>query len=270
MDHVFSQSEQQGRDRYYGKYRGFVSDNQDPEQRARLRLVVPSVLAEEVTGWALPCLPFGGMADAGFFTVPEVDAQVWVEFEEGHASRPIWTGTFWQASGDPPAEAAVDPPTTRVLKTVSGHVLQFDDKEDEERILLAHPEGAQLEIDPNGTVAITAADGATVTLDADAGSITVSDANGNVMEMTSSGTTVTDSNGNEIEMAAAGVTVKGQKITIEGSQVLLGGAGGEPVIKGQTFLSLFMTHMHPSAMGPTGPPIPQGEMSSLSSKVMSA
>jgi len=73
-------------------------------------------------------------------------------------------------------------------------------------------------------------------------------------------------------MAASGITVKGQKIVVEGSQVMLGGQGGEPVIKGQSFLSVFMTHIHPTAApgAPTAPPIPQGEMSSLSTKVMSS
>jgi len=96
------------------------------------------------------------------------------------------------------------------------------------------------------------------------------DANGNSMTMNSSGTTVEDSNGNTIEMAASGITVKGAKVVVEGQQVMLGGSGGEPIIKGQSFLTLFMTHMHPSAMGPTGPPVPQGEMSSLSMKVMTS
>jgi len=66
------------------------------------------------------------------------------------------------------------------------------------------------------------------------------------------------------------INVKGQQIVVEGSQVMLGGQGGEPVIKGTSFLSLFATHMHPTAMGPSGPPIPQGEMSSLSSKVLTS
>ena len=60
---------------------------------------------------------------------------------------------------------------------------------------------------------------------------------------------------------------KGQKIVVQGSQVMLGGEGGEPVIKGQSFLSLFMTHIHPTGAGPSGPPVPQGEMSTLSMKV---
>lgn len=254
---------------YYGKYRGFVIDNQDKEKLGRLRLIVPSALGDTETCWALPCLPFGGLADQGFFAVPEVDAQVWVEFEEGNLSLPIWTGTFWQQTGDIPTEADKDEPTTRVFKTPSGHVLQFDDESGEEQIRLRHRSEAEMVIDKNGTIALTDANGSSLTLDADAGEIVVRDANGNTLTMDSSGIVVEDSNGNKIEMSSSEIKVKGQQVVIEGSQVLLGGQGGEPVIKGQSFLTLFATHMHPSAMGPTGPPIPQGEMSSLSSKVMS-
>lgn len=256
--------------KYYGKYRGFVSDNADPEKRARLRVRVPSVLGEAETGWALPCLPYGGLADQGLFLVPEIGAQIWVEFEEGELSHPIWTGTFWQQSADTPTEAAKDEPTTRLLKTTSGHVLQFDDEDGEEAFRLYHPTAAEMTIDKNGTVAITDAKGAKVTLDADANELVIEDANGNKLTMNGSGTKVEDSNGNVIEMAAAGITVKGQKIVVQGNQVMLGGDGGEPVIKGQSFITLFMTHVHPTAWGPSGPPVPQGEMSTLSMKVKTA
>lgn len=256
---------------FYGKFRGFVVDNQDPDKRARLKLRVPSVQGTPENHWALPCLPFGGLKEQGLFMVPEVGAQVWVEFEEGNLTHPIWAGTFWQQEGDPPAEAAAgEEPSGRLLKTPSGHLLQLEDKSGEERIILRHTSAAELLIDENGTVAITDKNGATLRLDADGNEIVVEDGNGNKLVMSSSGTTVEDSNGNKVEMAAAGVTVKGQQVVVEGQQVLLGGQGGEPVIKGQSFLSLFMTHMHPHPLGPTGPPVPQGEMSSLSMKVKSA
>lgn len=101
MEELLQQLTRQVQNKYYGKYRGFVVDNSDPEQLGRIRLRVPSILGDSVTGWALPCLPFGGLADQGFFMVPEASSQVWVEFEEGELSHPIWTGTFWQ-SGDVP------------------------------------------------------------------------------------------------------------------------------------------------------------------------
>jgi uncharacterized protein involved in type VI secretion and phage assembly len=253
----------------YGKCRGIVTNNKDPQKRGRLKLRIPSVLADQESDWALPCLPYGGAAQQGMFMVPDVDAQVWVEFEEGDIHRPIWVGTFWQQPDDVPEDAAKEEPTTRLIQTSSGHILQFDDEAGEERFRLFHPADAELLIDKNGTISLTDASGATVTLDADASEISIEDANGNSMVMSASGTTVEDANGNKIEMASSGITVKGQMIVVEGSQVLLGGSGGEPVIKGQSFLTLFATHMHPSAMGPTGPPIPQGEMSSLSTTVMS-
>jgi phage baseplate assembly protein gpV len=270
MEDLLLELARQFRNKYFGKYRGFVVDNDDPEQLARLRLTVPAVLGEAPTGWALPCLPFGGLAQQGFFMVPEVDAQVWVEFEGGNLNAPIWTGTFWQQSSDPPSEAALSPPTTRVFKTPSGHVLQFDDADGAERFRLAHPAGTEMTVDENGTVVITDAQDNTLTLNADSSEIVLTDANGNTLTMNSSGTTVEDSNGNKIEMAATGITVKGQQVVVEGQQVMLAGQGGEPIIKGQSFLTLFATHMHPHPMGPTGPPIPQGEMSTLSLKVKTA
>ena len=270
MEELLTQVAEQIQTKYYGKYRAFVVDNQDPKHMARLRLRVPSVLGTVETDWALPCLPFGGLANQGWFSVPEVSAQVWMEFEEGELSQPLWTGTFWQKGDDVPEEAALDEPTTRMFRTPAGHTVQFDDKSDAEKITLRHMGGAEAVMDEKGSIAITDANGSKVTLDAEAGEIVIEDANGNSLTMSSSGTVIEDANGNTVEMAAAGVNVKGQQIVVEGSQVMLAGQGGEPIIKGQSFLTLFATHVHPTAMGPSGPPIPQGEMSSLSSKVMTS
>lgn len=271
MEELLHQLVRQVQNKYYGKYRGFVVDNNDPDQLGRVKVRVPSVLGDAVTGWALPCLPFGGLADQGLFTIPEVSAQVWVEFEEGELSHPIWTGTFWQSSGDVPSEGQKAPPTTRVLKTPSGHVLQFDDESGSEQFRLHHPAGSEMTIDAQGTVLLTDANGAKVTLDVAGNQVIVEDANGNKLTMSTTGTTVQDANGNKIEMTAAGVNLKASAtVVVEGSAVMLGGQGGEPVIKGPSFLALFATHIHPTAMGPSGPPIPQGEMSSLSTKVMAS
>jgi hypothetical protein len=45
---------------YYGKYRGTVVNNIDPEQRGRLLVTVPDVLGVNLSSWAMPCLPMAG------------------------------------------------------------------------------------------------------------------------------------------------------------------------------------------------------------------
>jgi len=255
--------------KYWGKYRGFVEDSHDPEKLGRLRLRIPSVLGNEITAWALPCLPYGGMADIGLYAIPPAGAQVWVEFEGGQTAHPIWTGTFWQQESDVPSEVQPEP-TTFLFKTAKGSKWVIEDKDDEEMVRLEHTTGANLNMNADGTIELTDGNGAQIQMDADRDSITISDANGNTISLTTSGTTVEDKNGNTLEMTGSGITIQGQQIMVEANQVLLGGTGGEPVIKGQSFLTLFATHVHTcTAPGsPTTPPIPQGEAMTLSMNVM--
>lgn len=272
MDDLNRQLAQVLRDRRaIGKFRGVVMDNQDPDKRGRVKVSVPALLGDQTSDWALPCFPCGGLADTGWFCVPKVGAQVWVEFEGGNIDFPIWSGTFWQQGADVPAEVQ-DPPTTHLLKTPKGHLFLLEDQDDNEQVSLTHSGGAQMLIDPDGTIALTDQNGAKVTLDAQNNQLLIEDANGNSVTLASAGTTVEDGNGNKIEMSASGINVKGMQIVVEGQQVMLGGSGGEPVIKGQSFLTLFATHVHTcTAPGsPTSPPIPQGEMSTLSMKVMTS
>ncbi len=270
MKSVVKKIAQQINNTYYGKYRGFVVDNQDPENLGRIKLKVPSLLGETVSGWALPCVPFAGI-DQGLYLIPEIDSQIWVEFEAGDLNLPIWTGMFWRTD-ELPEEAQTTEQTSRLLKTPAGHRLQFDDEDGSEKIILHHSADAEIVMDDNGSILLTDSADNKVIMDAENQSIIIDDANGNQLTMDSSGIVVEDSNGNKITMDSGGITVEGMQVVVTGSQVMLGGQGGEPLIKGQTFLTLFATHMHTSSPtgGPTSPPIPQGEMSSLSTKVTCA
>jgi len=256
-------------DRRYGKYRAFVSSNEDPERRGRLRLKIPSVLGDAVTDWALPCFPFGGLAGHGLFAVPEPGAQVWAEFEEGDLRRPLWTGTFHQQRSDVPQAASTpSPPTTRLWQTPSGHVLQFDDESGHERLRLHHARDAELAIDENGSVAITSAAGASVKLDADAKKVVIDDGNGNSVTLDSTGIALADANGNKVELGPAGVKITSQLVSLEGGLVQLGGSGAQPALKVQPFLTHYATHIHTSVFpaGPTSPPVvpPDPSLMSLS------
>jgi hypothetical protein len=80
--------------RYHGKYRGKVCNNVDPEFLGRIQVIVPDVSALLPSTWALPCVPVATLK-GGVFALPEIEDDVWVEFERGHPDHPIWVGGFW-------------------------------------------------------------------------------------------------------------------------------------------------------------------------------
>jgi hypothetical protein len=120
-----------GQDAFYGKYRGTVVNNVDPQQRGRLQLLVPDVTGTAPTSWAEPCVPLAGPAGTpmGFFLVPPVGAAVWAEFERGDPSMPIWTGCRWGQATDLPSFALVGPPASPnvALQTLGRHLFIMSD-----------------------------------------------------------------------------------------------------------------------------------------------
>ncbi len=120
--------------RFYGKYRGMVIDNVDPMTLARIKVSVPAVPATTDT-WALPCVPYAdgkGETPVGFHMIPPVGAHVWIEFEGGDPSYPIWTGCYWEPDvfTDPKTINAKEPPRVKMIKTMhSDFILDDTDKE---------------------------------------------------------------------------------------------------------------------------------------------
>lgn len=98
-------------DRYYGKYRGTVFNNLDPENRGRIQPIVPDVQGIIPMTWAMPCLPVAGKGSGAFF-VPEIGSGVWIEFEQGDPDYPIWTGCFWGVTAELPEMGIASPPPT--------------------------------------------------------------------------------------------------------------------------------------------------------------
>ncbi|MCE9579878.1 MAG: phage baseplate assembly protein V [Deltaproteobacteria bacterium] len=115
------------RSRYFGKYRGTVVDNADAAKRGRLKVTVPAVL-DTLEVWAVPCVPYAG-DQVGLFAMPPAGAGVWVEFEGGDPSYPIWVGCFW---GDNQAPQGGDP-AIKTWKT-DAITLTLDDDGDEARL----------------------------------------------------------------------------------------------------------------------------------------
>ena len=116
---------------FYGKYRGIVTDNDDPLKMGRIKARVQDVLGDEQSGWALPCAPFGGDS-MGFFALPSVDARVWIEFEQGDADFPIWSGCWWGSQDEMPDVLANDANKKVLIQTEGGHFILLDDSNDGE------------------------------------------------------------------------------------------------------------------------------------------
>jgi hypothetical protein len=114
-------------DRFYGKYRGLVVINVDPLGQGRIKAIVPEILGILPSTWALPCTPYAGTL-AGLFTAPMVGTGVWIEFEAGDVSRPVWTGCWWGSAQIPLNELGA-PATfaSKVLRTDTGLMLSFND-----------------------------------------------------------------------------------------------------------------------------------------------
>jgi hypothetical protein len=126
------------RHRYFGKYRGLVTDNDDSTKRGRVKVKVPSVL-HDLEVWAVPCLPYTGK-NVGSYLIPEPKAGVWVEFEGGDPSYPIWTGGFWANDELPENEEGGEAkPQRRIIRSERGLMIAFDD--DSEKLSISDQNG---------------------------------------------------------------------------------------------------------------------------------
>ncbi|MFF3872664.1 phage baseplate assembly protein V [Streptomyces sp. NPDC001978] len=154
--------------RYLGKFRGRVVDNNDPLRIGRITAEVPDVLGDEPSTWALPCLPFTGQ-EAGQFVVPTPGSGVWMEFEQGDPSFPVWTGCWYGAADELPPDArrelqANSPSKPVVVQTPQAHKLVLNDTAGADQgILLQAQGGAYIRITREAVVIATGA-GAEVVL----------------------------------------------------------------------------------------------------------
>lgn len=122
----------------FGKYRGIVESVEDGDNLGIIAVKVPDVFgSDHVVEHVRPCSPFAG-SKHGFVAVPEEGDGVWVEFEAGRTSLPIWTG-FWWASGEMPEPKGK---LIRSFITTKGHKLLLDDDANEVKLL--HADGAEL------------------------------------------------------------------------------------------------------------------------------
>jgi uncharacterized protein involved in type VI secretion and phage assembly len=125
----------------YGKYRGVVTDVD--ATTCRIKAKVPDVLGATESGWCMPCVPYAG-DQVGFVFLPETGSGVWIEFEGGEVSRPIWTGCFWFAGQIPGGAGAA----VKVIATKAPHKIVLDDEKGS--ITITDPSRNTVTLDSSG------------------------------------------------------------------------------------------------------------------------
>lgn len=113
------QQQKQEPQTFYGKYRGMVLNNVDPQQIGRLQVQVPDVAGVLPTSWAMPCFPSSG-TQMGAYMIPQIKAGVWVEFEQGNPDYPIWSGCWYGAAAEVPSMALAGNPASPSILLQSG------------------------------------------------------------------------------------------------------------------------------------------------------
>lgn len=134
---------------FFGKYRGVVTNIEDPNKIGRIRATVPDVLGHDESGWAMPCAPFAGQG-MGFFALPKVGTGVWIEFEHGDPEYPIWSGCWWGSASEMPSDLSDSPYKKVLIKTAGGHSILLDDTEGNGGITIQTSNGQKIVMNADG------------------------------------------------------------------------------------------------------------------------
>jgi uncharacterized protein involved in type VI secretion and phage assembly len=166
--------------RLYGAVIGLVTEVEDPDGLGRVKVALPWFAAgyEE---WARVAQPYAG-PEYGSTWIPEVDTEVLLAFAHGDMRAPYVIGTLYNPVDLPPyaRDASTD---VKTLRTPSGMELSFDEA--------------------NATIRLTTANGASIILEEDAATITI---------------TATD----KLVLRAASVEIEGSdEVVVRGDRIAL-------------------------------------------------
>jgi hypothetical protein len=169
--------------KFWGKYRGTVVQNADPEFRGRIMCTVPDVLGPTPSTWCEACTPLSGPPGPpmGVYMVPTIGAGVWVEFENGDPNRPIWTGCRLNMGDVPPTALLGNPADPNIcIQSLLQHSIMISDMPPSPitgGIILKSFSGAMIVVNDTG-IYLSNGKGATITMvgpsiDINVGALTV-------------------------------------------------------------------------------------------------
>jgi len=197
MDHS-DISTDDGSDGLHGVYIGIVSDIEDPENMARVKLKFPWLKANYKSDWARLATTMAGK-NMGTFFIPEKGDEVLVAFGQGNIREPYVIGSLWNGKEAPPLKSKKKNPV-RQIRSRAGHTITLDDTAN------------------NGNIEIETKKDQRVIIDDKKDEIKIQDSNGNKITMGKDGIEIKSKNkttlsGNEVEINAD------QKLSLSGGQL---------------------------------------------------
>jgi hypothetical protein len=266
-----------------------VLDVADPEQRGRIKIKVPSIFGEqELSQWVLPISnPLSGPQSGAFFP-PYVGDVVMVMFDHGDLDYPFYIGGFW-AQGELPEAFISDYPNVRgfnfrsgqkilinetegklqlSLVNADGGFIIIDDTADKEGIYIQHKNGSLMQLQKTGSIVMTTPKGNMLFLDEEEGAVTLKSASGGLLTVKED-MTLGDKTGKNIVsfskdsvniLASTNVNLNATNVNLEAGAINLGKGASFHAVIYENLKTLFDGHIHPTAVGPSGPALPPNTM----------
>lgn len=200
---------------------GIVEDNNDPEQRGRIRVRCDTLVGFQTTfpDYIDPVFPYlagnGEKATGGWFFIPDPGTKVELEITSTHphdetfggisvdAPQIRWRACVFAASVDDINEEfrGDNYPNRKGIVTRDGHGLIFDDTpgDPEVKLFQANDAGTSfLAFDENGSATLLTSAGHLLFMDQENGALSLVDTNQNALVMNEDGWYITDDDGNMI------------------------------------------------------------------------
>lgn len=121
-----------------------VTNLEDPDNLARIKVSFPWMGADIESDWCRIAVPDAGN-EKGFMFLPEVNDEVLVAFEHGDINRPFVIGSLWNGKQKPPethSEAAKSGKVNhRIIKSRAGHMILLNDEDGKETIEITDKTG---------------------------------------------------------------------------------------------------------------------------------
>lgn len=142
-----------------GIYRAIVKAIDDPQIRARVKVLIPAIHDENEKIGSLPwadCCSIIAGPDRAVVRLPDVGDVVYVMFEQGNIEYPVWMGSWW-GKDDLPSEVPRGKESDHLLvKQGNGFYIDISDENGNKYISINTQDGTQMKLDETGKEIIIA------------------------------------------------------------------------------------------------------------------